>query len=127
MIPGINLLNVALGVIGSQPVVYFRDSGQRETLANGNLKTVFEEGKSILSGSVQAMPKEKVIRQGLEESFDYVEWFVSQSVIGDERDYSGDEIKWNGKRWKVGSVEDWSEQDGWCVATCQEVKIKRVR
>lgn len=123
MIPGINILNIALSVIGSQPVVYYRDSGAREELPNGVLLTRFEPGRAINRCSVQAIPKEKRDQRGLDVASEYVEWFVPRTVTGVERDASGDQIEWDGKRWQiVGSLEKWAAQDGWCSAVCQEVK-----
>lgn len=123
MIPGINILNIALGVIGSQPVVYYRDSGEREELDNGVLRPRFELGIVVSRCSVQAIPKEKRDQRGLDVASEYVEWFVPRTVTGVERDASGDQIEWDGKRWQiVGPVESWAAQDGWCSAVCQEVK-----
>lgn len=123
MIPGVNLLSIALTVISPQTVMYFRDARQRVELDNGILITQFEKGRIVGGCSVQAIPQEKVNQMGLDVSFNYVEWLVPQKVIGLERDASGDEIKWGGKRWKVTEkIEDWTEQDGWCSVTCQEIK-----
>ncbi|OCJ20018.1 hypothetical protein [Serratia sp. 14-2641] len=121
MIPGINLLNMALGVIGSQSVMYYRDNKQRRELPNGVLVPHFEPGVTILSGSVQAVPQASVEQMGLDVSRRYVEWFVSRDVIGVGRDASGDEILWDGQRWKATNPEKWVTQDGWCTVICQEM------
>lgn len=121
MIPGSNLLNMALGVIGSQPVLYYRDSQQREELPNGVLVTKFDPGRTIPRGSVQAISQYKVEQMGLDMSKHYVEWLVSRDVLGVERNASGDQMVWSGKRYTVVEVEQWSPQDGWCAAVCQEM------
>jgi hypothetical protein len=112
---------MALGVIGSQPVMYYRDSQQREELTNGILVTRFDPGVTIPSGSVQAIPQASVEQMGLDVSRRYVEWYVSLNVMGLGRDASGDEIEWDGKRWKATNPEKWKKQDGWCTAIFQEM------
>ncbi|TQI79993.1 hypothetical protein FHU10_5156 [Serratia fonticola] len=121
MIPGSNLLNMALGIIGSQPVRYYRDSKQRQELPNGILVTQFEPGVIISSGSVQAVSPTHIEQAGLDVSRRHIEWFVSLDVLGVERDASGDEIEWDSKRWKAITPEKWVVQDGWCAVICQEV------
>jgi len=123
MIPGSNLLNMALGVIGSQVVKYYRDIG-REKLDNGIWVTQFAPVEVIRTGSAQAIQRSKEDQNGLWVSRTFLEWIVPRKVLGVERDASGDEIEWGGKRWVIGSTEDWQEQDGWCVALCEE-KIQR--
>lgn len=123
MIPGINLLNVALGVIGSQPVTYYRDTGEPETLPNGVVRPKYSAGEPVPKCSVQAVSRDTVDRRGLDVSSDYVEWFVPRAVVGLERDKSGDEIEWDNRRWKVvGKYENWAAQDGWCCGLFQEIK-----
>lgn len=123
MIPGINLLNIALGVVGSQEVTYYRDMGASETLANGVVRPKYEKGVPVPRGSVQAVPREVVDRRGLDTSADHVEWFVPRTIVGPGREKSGDEIEWDNRRWKlVGSYENWSAQDGWCSALFKEIK-----
>lgn len=120
MIPGSNLLNMALGVIGSQVVKYYRDSGTPVKLDNGVYVTQFSPVEVIRTGSAQAVTRNKEDQNGLWVSRTFLEWIVPRKVIGVGRDASGDEIEWGGKRWVITSTEDWQEQDGWCVALCEE-------
>ncbi|MEQ6970752.1 phage collar protein [Pectobacterium polaris] len=119
MIPGANILNMALGAIGSQSVTYYRDSGQRDTLSNGVLVTRFDPGVVVREGSAQAIPQIKVAQLGLDVSKKHIEWIVPQPVLGVERDASGDEIEYVGRRYHVIDVEDWENQDGWSVVTLE--------
>ncbi|WP_058913336.1 phage collar protein [Entomohabitans teleogrylli] len=123
MIPGINLLNVALGVIGSQPVEYYRDTGVSVTLENGVVRRKYAAGVTIPKCSVQAVSRDSADRRGLDVNADYVEWFVPRDIVGLGRDKSGDEIEWDGRRWKIiGHYENWAGQDGWCCGLFQEIK-----
>lgn len=128
MIPGINLLNVALGVIGSQPVTYFRDTGKSVTLPNGVVQPGYAAGEPVLKCSVQAVPRDTADRRGLDTSSDYIEWYVPRLVIGPGRNAAGDEIEWDNRRWKiVGQYENWATQDGWCCGMFQEIKPNAYR
>jgi len=112
MIPGANLLSQALTMIASQSVTYYADTG-RTTSATGRDVTVFAPGVAVTLGSVQAVPRTRFQSMGLDYSRSYVTWFVPRSILGVERDRSGDEFEWNGRRYKVEAVTPWFAQDGW--------------
>lgn len=112
MIPGMNLLGKALSVIAPQSVRYFKDAG-RTTTATGRNVTAFEPGVDITNGSLQSVPRARYESMGLDYSRSYRSWFVPRNVIGVERDQSGDEFEFDGRRYKVESVTPWFVQDGW--------------
>ena len=64
MIPGINLLNVAMSLIGSQTVEYYKFLGD-ETLPNGIRRQSFAKPITIDDGSVQAIDKATYRERGL--------------------------------------------------------------
>lgn len=124
MIPGLNLLNMATKVISTQTVTYYKFIG-REPLPNGVLVNKFAPGVPIKTGSLQAIESKKTYTNGIEFAPLWVEWIVPAAVIGIERNNSGDQIEYKGRRFAVGNIEDWDNQDGWVIATCQEVKPKK--
>lgn len=113
MIPGINLLNVAMSMLGSQTVEYSRFLGNT-TLPNGIKAPSYGEYETVEDCSVQPIPKSNYREKGLNFSREYVTWWVARDVLGLDRDFSGDKIQWNGKTWIVDSDVSWFEQDGWC-------------
>lgn len=123
MIPGINLLNVAMGLLGNQATEYLRFIGT-ETLANGVKIEKYEDAVPVDGGSVQPIPKSVYGERGLNLSREYVTWFVSMDVIGLDRDHSGDLMKWNGRTYKVDSDNSWYGQDGWCELVMWNIETK---
>lgn len=121
MIPGANLLSIAMGAIGSQPVSYFKNTSRAANEA-GFYVGGFAPGVAVRDCSVQPMPRSRYENLGLDLSRDYVQWFVSRAVIGVERDAQGDVFNWAGKRWQVESITDWSVQDGWVCALAVRVE-----
>lgn len=112
MIPGGNLLVQALTLISSQTVRYFAYTG-RTTTITGREVSAFASGVDHTLGSAQAVPRSRYAELGLDWSRSYVSWFVPASVLGVERDRSGDEFQYIGRRYKVQSVTPWMSQDGW--------------
>lgn len=121
MIPGINLLNVAMGMLGSQSVEYAQYMGTT-TLENGVKIESYADPITIDDCSVQPIPKSNYRENGLNFSREYVTWWVSRDVLGLDRDFGGDKITWNGKTWIVDSDVSWFEQDGWCELTMWNVE-----
>jgi hypothetical protein len=118
MIPGINLLGVALQMIASESVEYFGDSS-REKQPNGVYLTEYAAPVTIDECSVQAVDRTKYQAAGLDFQKTYVEWFVpNQQIVTVERAKSGDVIEWNGGRYQLNSGIDWTGQDDWGSALC---------
>lgn len=118
MIPGMNLLEVALGAIAPQePVQYLRANG-RTTNAAGYLVPTFDAPVSVELSSVQAVSRNSYYFQGLDLSKKYVTWYVPREVLGLERDSSGDRMTYNGELFQVENTTDWAGQDGWVAALC---------
>lgn len=113
MIPGIDILSVALSLIGSQQVLFFKATGRTKNAA-GLFDPQFAVGVLVAKGSVQAVARSKYQILGLELSKKYVTWFVPQvDVASLERGTSGDQFEYNGERFQAESVTDWMGQDGW--------------
>jgi len=119
MIPGANLLNIALGVLGWQSVTYYRDIG-RETTDTGRDVTKYCT-LDTTGCSVQPLSGNRVAEKGLDTQKNYVTWYVQADVIGAGRDISGDMIEYEGIRYQCQSETDWFMQDGWKEIVCVKV------
>lgn len=122
-IPGLNLLNVALGAIASQPVTYERFLS-RSVDAEGNYVNKYAMPVAARKGSLQPVPRTRYDVLGLEMSQDCYTWFVPRAVVGLERDSAGDMIRWQGKKMVLGVATEWSGADGWVQIICTVLKDK---
>lgn len=112
MIPGSNLLGLALTVIGSQLVNYRAFTG-RATNAAGLDVSTYAAGVPR-RGSFQPVPRQYFAQMGLEYTKEYCNWYDPAAGIQDlGRDVSGDLIIFGGKTWEALSANDWSAVDGW--------------
>jgi hypothetical protein len=119
MIPGANLLGMALRLLSSQNFDYFaflsrgtNDIGQ--DLAN------YAEPQS-LAGSVQPVPRSLFQLYGLDFDRNYLTFYVSQDVIDVTRDVSGDQMFFNGNTYQCIQKTDWFPQDGWTAVLAVQV------
>lgn len=110
-VPGSNLLAEALEVIEPQLITYFRNTGRTQ---NDVYQWVsdFDAGTEIYA-SVQAVKRSVYDQFGLEFQRNYVMLFVMVDAIDLDRDVSGDEFEWNGRRYRCESESDWYAMDGW--------------
>lgn len=114
MIPR-NLLKMALSIQPKHIVRFFRCTGRTQNAAGDDINQ-FAPGVDISSGQVQSVPLSKFEALGLDMAKTYVSWFVPDThvVAADERGNNGDEINWDGRRWKiVNGNADWLAQNGW--------------
>jgi len=115
IIPGSNLLALALTVIASTPVQYF----QFQSTATGptGLETAtYAAPVTIPKGSVQPVDRSRYSAYGLDWEKSYVAWFVPKlaaSSITRNPDNSGDVIECNGRRYQLMSGTNWYNIDGW--------------
>lgn len=116
MIPGSNILNLALKAIARQSVNYYRYNGRTINDA-GNYVPAFDD-PVILTGSFQPTPRSLYEQRGLEFSKTYYNFFVSSNVIDVSRGNSGDEFVFNGNRFKCESITPWYAIDGWAEILC---------
>lgn len=118
MIPGINLLGVALQLIASESVSYFADIGRAKN-ASGVYLTTYADPVTIEECSVQAVDRAKYSAMGLDFQKTYVTWFVpNQAIVTVERGKSGDVIEWDGGRYQLNGGIDWTGQDNWGTGVC---------
>lgn len=120
MIPGRNLLAMALQLIEPQPVEYFKFN-KRDLNANREFVNTYDPGVIVEEGSVQAVDRRLYQQLGLDMQKDYVFWITTQDALPIERSRAPDRIHWDGRRYEVESVTRWQAQDGWNRALCVDV------
>lgn len=111
MIPGSNLLAMALRVISSQEVQHFRFL-TRSTNAIGQDVANYADPAPI-GGSFQPVPRAAYINLGLDFNRDYAVYYTSNAILDIGRDESGDQFEYGGRRWQALSDNDWKKVDGW--------------
>ena len=118
IVPGSNLLAMALRVIGSQQVLYFADTGQVRQ-PNGVFLTSYAAPVTLTHGSVQSIDRRRYQALGLDWQKTYVMWYVpEQDFVAVARSKSGDVIEWNSGRYQLVGDNPWIEQDNWKSAIC---------
>jgi len=123
MIPGGNLLNQALSIIGQQQFG-LKKFVRREINDIGNDIPQYDCEVPV-SGSVQPVPRSVYNSQGLDRKRNYITVYSSDPVVGVGRDSSGDIVKYDGRTFQVMSENDWSSQDGWAGVLCVEIARDR--
>lgn len=119
MIPGSNILNMALTVIAKQTVIYYHALG-RTANEIGQYVTRYEPGKS-LSGSFQPVPRRLYEVYGLDLQNSYFTFYTSYNVLDVSRNVSGDQIAFGGQRYQCESNNDWYLDDGWKGILCVHI------
>jgi hypothetical protein len=111
MIPGSNILNMALRVISKQCFDYYKFMS-RTKQPNGQFLATYYAPQN-LSGSVQPVPRELFEEMGLDLQRTYMNFFVSQDIIDVKRDVSGDQFFFAGRTFQCLSITPWIAIDGW--------------
>lgn len=111
MIPGQNLLNMALTLIAKQAVTYYQYVSRTPNLV-GQYVTTYATGVDMY-GSFQAVPKRLYEQYGLDLQKSYSTFYTSNPILDITRDVSGDQMVYAGRRYQVESNNDWYAQDGW--------------
>lgn len=116
MIPGSNLLNIALTAIARQTVSYYQTMGR--ALNNvGQDVTTYALPVNIV-GSIQPVPRTLYQQYGLDLQKSYYTFYTSNNVIDVGRNVSGDQIIFNSQRFQCESDNDWYALDGWKGVLC---------
>ena len=124
MIPGINLLNIALTAISPQTVAYYQATG-RVLNSVGQYVTQFAPPVNIV-GSFQPVTYSTNVRaqdRFSDNGLDYArETFTlhtsDKTIVGLARNISGDQIVFEGKRYQCESSDRWRKIDGWVSILC---------
>lgn len=111
MIPGSNLLAMALRVITPTTVTYYKWLS-RTGNAKGMLVNNYDQGRPI-RGSFQPVPQTLYQQLELDFSKKYYMLYTVEPILEVDRDTSSDQIGFNGQRFQVVSNNDWHAIDGW--------------
>lgn len=111
LVPGSNLLSMALGVIRPQApqLISWTSRAKGPT---GVFVDTYAEPVTI-SGSFQPVDRKAYQALGLDLSRNYSVLYTSTPIRTVERDSSADLVTYAGKTHKAESVMDWQSQDGW--------------
>lgn len=110
-IPGSNILNMAFNLIARTPVTYYKYNS-RTLNAVGQDVTVYDAPVQI-AGSWQAVPRKLYSELNLDFQKSYFIFYIPSGILEVDRDVSGDQIGFNGRRYQVQSTTDWLNIDGW--------------
>lgn len=119
MIPGSNILQAALQVIARSSFCYYAFESRTPNAVGQDVTTY--AAPVTLQGSVQPVPRSLYQQYGLDFQRNYVNVYVSQTVLDVTRDVSGDQILFNGRTYQCVSVTPWSAIDGWSAVLCVQV------
>lgn len=120
MIPGSNLLNMALTVIAKQSITYFKALGR--SLNNIGQDVTIYDLPTIILGSFQPVPRKLYETYGLDLQKSYFTFYTSNNIIDVGRDVSGDQIVFQNLRYQCESSNDWFGEDGWVGVLCVLIK-----
>lgn len=110
-VPGSNLLNMALGLIGPQSVQWLRFQGITQNAAGFDVPT-WQAPVEVL-GSFQPVQASLLQQLGLDWTKNYATFFASYDVTDVDRDKTGDRLIYAGRTYQVESKNPWFAQDGW--------------
>lgn len=111
IVPGSNLLNIALTVIASQQIVLYRAVGRTEN-AVGKWVTTYAPGYPV-DGSWQPVDRSKYESQGLDLEKDYFMFYASERIEGIQRGRAPDVCERNGRKYSTVGEVPWYDVDGW--------------
>jgi hypothetical protein len=116
MIPGANILKIALTAIAYQTVSYYAFVS-RMTNEIGNDITVYATPVNVV-GSLQPVSRALYQTYGLDLSKDYYTFYSSTPFVDVGREVSGDQIIFNSKTLQCESEVNWFDLDGWVGVLC---------
>jgi hypothetical protein len=115
-VPGSNLLNKALSVIARQTVAYYQFTGRVQNEVKQYVATY--AAAQPITGSFQPVPRRLYQTYGLDFQKQYINFYTSNNLLDIQRDVSGDQITYCGKRYQVLSATEWANIDGWVEVMC---------
>ena len=121
LVPGSNLLNMAFNLIARQTFSYIANLG-RTTNDIGQYIQTYADPVTI-TGSLQPFPRSLFQQYGLDFNKDYVTFFIPQSAVDVERNFSGDEFVFNSIKYQALFKTNWFQIDGWIGIVCVKVTL----
>jgi len=118
-IPGSNLLNMAMGLIGAQRVQWLRFDMMATNAAGVDVPGFLEPVE--VTGSFQAVSANLIKELGLDFTRNYATFFASQNFGDVNRGKTGDRLIYAGRTYQIESETPWFSQDGWKYVLCVEL------
>lgn len=111
LVPGGNILNVALGAVRAQLVGY-RAWQSRAPSAAGTLVNTYAD-RATIAGSIQPIGRTRAQMMGLDLSKSYAMLYApgGQSPVSARR--GADRFDYGGRQYDAVNQDDWVNQDGW--------------
>lgn len=136
MIPGSNILSLALTVIASQVVNWFAFASSTDG-STGLVVSTYAVPQTVPRGSVQPVPRSRYEAYGLDWAKSYVTWYVPNvNALPITRDPSGngDVIEWpvnldgsliagKTRRYQIVGDDPWQNIDGWTGVICLDIGV----
>lgn len=111
MIPGMNLLNIALGAITPQAGTWLRFIGNTQNSQGQDIPQYAPE--QPITGSFQSTDARTVQDMGLDVTARYRTLYTIAPVNDTDRGTSPDLLIFYGRKYQVAGKLDWVKQDGW--------------
>lgn len=119
MIPGINLLAVAMTAIAPQ-VVQYRAWLGKVTNDQGEQIPTYADPLPV-TGSFQPVSLDRKQILGLNISNSYATFYATGAYKPVFRNTQPDQIVYNGRVWYVTGLVDWFSQDGWQAVLLEDM------
>lgn len=119
MIPGQNILNMALTIIARQTITYYQYDSRSVNSVGQNV-TLYKTPVEI-TGSWQPVPRHLYMVYGLDLQKEYFTFYTSNDLLDVQRDVSGDQVVFGGQRYQCESNNDWYKLDGWKAILCVRI------
>lgn len=116
MIPGGNVLSMAMLVISPQAVQYVQSTG-RALNDIGQWVTTYADPVTLY-GSFQPVPRKLYEMYGLNLQKSYFTFYVSKNIIDLQRNVSADQLVVGSQKYQCESSNDWYSIDGWDAILC---------
>ncbi len=111
LVPGSNLLGMALRVIARQSFDYYAFIARVKNSAG--LFVPDYASPVTLTGSVQPVPRVLYQNLGLDLQRNYLTFYVEKDILDLRRDVSGDKFVFAGLTYQCESITNWFPMDGW--------------
>lgn len=121
IVPGSNLLAIALTVIAPQQIVLSRATGRTQN-AIGEWVTTYAPQVPI-EGSWQPVDQTKYEALGLDLTKKYYMFFTSERIESIARGESPDLAERNGRKYSTVSDTPWNDVDGWQSAMFVDIGV----
>lgn len=109
--PGSNLLKYAFTMMGTSVIQYYRFTGSAFNSV-GQPVSVYADPVPIRC-SFQPVPRNLYDKYGLDLSKNFSTIYTLTEMIGVERDISGDQVTFAGRRYQCESADNWYNVDKW--------------